>query len=467
MKIIKFEAENIKGLRAVEITPDGSMVQITGRNGQGKSSILDAIKWALEGKSAIDPKPIRDGETEARVSLDLGDIVVKRKFKIVEDKEYTTSVVVESADGARYQSPQVMLDKLMDAISFDPLEFCNLPAKAQYDQLSAMAGIDLADDEAAIAADFDARTVANREAKDKRSAADEIKFEILPPDERVSVADLMSKLAMGSKSNLEIDELAAQRETQAVKADQWDHRAEDVLAEILDKKQRITRIKGEITLSKAIVKNATEEAGRLRVLLKATADLPVKFDAAPVHDEISGAEALNSAFDAKERKGALLVAAEAQNEKSLALSDAIDAKRAAIKIRIEKADMPVDGLGLENGTVTLDGIPIEQISDAQKLDLSTAIAMKANAKLRVIRIKNGSLLDEDRLAKMAELAETEDYQIWIERVDSSGKVGIVIEDGMIKGDSGLVGITGAPGAAGDDGDPIRPRDSTWSEGGWR
>ena len=62
MKILKLTAENIKKLKVVEITPQGNVVQITGRNGSGKSSTLDAIWWALAGKEAIQGKPIREGE---------------------------------------------------------------------------------------------------------------------------------------------------------------------------------------------------------------------------------------------------------------------------------------------------------------------------------------------------------------------------------------------------------------------
>jgi len=52
MKIVKLTAENVKRLRAVEITPDGNTVVISGRNGQGKTSVLDSIWFALGGGPA-------------------------------------------------------------------------------------------------------------------------------------------------------------------------------------------------------------------------------------------------------------------------------------------------------------------------------------------------------------------------------------------------------------------------------
>ena len=81
----------------------------------------------------------------------------------------------------------------------------------------------------------------------------------------------------------------------------------------------------------------------------------------------------------------------------------------------------------------LDGVPFNQASDAQQLQVSVAMAMAASPTLRLIRIRDGSLLDDDSMKLLAKMADAKGYQIWIERVDSSGKVGFVIEDGSLKG----------------------------------
>jgi hypothetical protein len=81
--------------------------------------------------------------------------------------------------------------------------------------------------------------------------------------------------------------------------------------------------------------------------------------------------------------------------------------------------------------VTYRGLPFDQASSAEQLRVSVAIAMAAHPKLRVLRIKDGSLLDERSLAMLEEMAEAADYQVWVERVDTSGAVGIVMEDGAI------------------------------------
>ncbi|MGI9420342.1 MAG: hypothetical protein ACR2RA_21165, partial [Geminicoccaceae bacterium] len=72
---------------------------------------------------------------------------------------------------------------------------------------------------------------------------------------------------------------------------------------------------------------------------------------------------------------------------------------------IEAVKMPIDGLGLGDGVVTLNGIPFDQVSTAEQMRTSVALAMAANPTLKVIRIKDGSLLDDDSLAMIAGMAD--------------------------------------------------------------
>lgn len=102
LKIVKLGAENVKRLKAVEIIPAGNTVTISGKNDQGKTSILDAIEYALGGSKAICEEPIRKGQAKARIVCDLGEIVVERKFNAasgdstltVRGKKYKPATVV-------------------------------------------------------------------------------------------------------------------------------------------------------------------------------------------------------------------------------------------------------------------------------------------------------------------------------------------------------------------------------------
>ena len=109
--------------------------------------------------------------------------------------------------------------------------------------------------------------------------------------------------------------------------------------------------------------------------------------------------------------------------------EALDAQRAAALV---KAVFPIPGLSLGEDCVLYQGLPFEQLSSSEQLRISTAIAMAANPDLRLILIRDGSLLDSKSLEIIHDLATTHDYQVWCERVDESGKIGIVIEAGEVK-----------------------------------
>ena len=175
MKIINLQAENIKRIIAVEITPLGNVVEINGNNESGKTSLLDSIWWALAGTRSHQPMPVRDGQKEARITLDLGDIIIKREFKVDENKHVTTRLLVEREDGARFPSPQKMLDDLLDSLAFDPLAFAKMSAKEQYKVLTAFVpDVDFDSETMAQKSDYDHRRECNRDEKNNRAAADQI-----------------------------------------------------------------------------------------------------------------------------------------------------------------------------------------------------------------------------------------------------------------------------------------------------
>jgi len=92
--------------------------------------------------------------------------------------------------------------------------------------------------------------------------------------------------------------------------------------------------------------------------------------------------------------------------------------------------MPIEGLGINETSVTYEGIPMSQINEASKLKVGVAISMALNPELKVIRLK-GNDLDSDSLKTVADMVKEKDFQIWIEKVDETGEIGFVIEDGMV------------------------------------
>jgi hypothetical protein len=430
MKIISFQAENYKKLRAIEITPDGNLVQITGRNGQGKSSTLDAIWSALGGAGAVPKKPIRNGEKTARVRLDLGDIKVLRTFTATEDGEFTTKLTVESADGASYPSPQRLLDSLMGSLSFDPLAFSRMDAKEQFDALRKFVpDIDFDAIDRAQLGDYQRRTDVNRRLKDAKASADNIKVSDNAPVDVIDESALVAKLKEAGDHNTDITTRRANRKTMADQIVTRQTGCDDIRSQIIDLEEQLKQ-KTEL-LERTL---ASIEASRQK--LADAPELPALIDTAAVAAELNTARANNqrhAEWSADNKKRAELRALAKQLEtESTALTASMDKRLKDKQAAISAAQLPISGISFGEGSVLLNGVPFDQGSDAEKLRASVEMAMAANPKLRVIRIRDGSLLDEDGLKLVAEMADARDCQVWLERVDGSGQVGIVLENGSIK-----------------------------------
>ena len=107
--------------------------------------------------------------------------------------------------------------------------------------------------------------------------------------------------------------------------------------------------------------------------------------------------------------------------------DRIDSEKARA---IRDAKYPIEGLGFDVNGVTLNGIPFSQSSSAQQLKVSVAIGLALNPSLRVLLIRDGSLLDEKSLAMLGQMAEKAGAQVWVERVGVDDHTSVVIEDGQ-------------------------------------
>jgi DNA repair exonuclease SbcCD ATPase subunit len=183
----------------------------------------------------------------------------------------------------------------------------------------------------------------------------------------------------------------------------------------------------------AEAEKACDEAEAIADQLRDAGPLPDPTDLSALRAELDEARRINAHLQEKQRRASIEFEAEQLEAKSKALTAAID-KRAEERLEaIGKAKMPVDGLSFGDGVVTFNSLPLEQASDAEQLMISTAIAAALNPKLRVLRIRDGSLLDDDAMERLATFATERDFQIWIERVDGSGTVGIVMEDGHVRG----------------------------------
>lgn len=425
LKIVSLVAENVKKLTAIHIKPDGNVVQITGRNGSGKTSTLNSIWWALAGAGNVQATPIRKGQDRAVIKLDLGEVIVTRTFKKREDGSAGTTITVENAEGAQFPSPQRMLDSLLGSLTFDPLAFARAKPKEQFDALKRFVpDIDFTNLEGLNRADFDKRTAVNRQAKDLAAQASAIAIPESVPGEKLDEEALIKEIGEVGEFNATIDRRAENRVTTAndAAALQLNARTDRDRADGLRKQAAELDARAEGNEAKAaelIEKLATAEP------------LPPKKDAAEVKARLDFAKATNAVIARVAHRAKLLADADTSRKEAEEITARMEARDQAKRDAIAAAKLPVDGLGFGDDAITLNGLPFDQASDAEQLRTSIAVAMAANPKLRVVLVRDASLLDEDGMKLVAEMADAHDCQVWCESVDSTGKVGIVLEDGHV------------------------------------
>lgn len=395
MKIIELRAENVKRLKAVHITPDGTLQVVGGRNAQGKSSVLDAIWLALGGGKAgkATTLPIRDGEDHASVTLDLGELVITRTWT-----GSNTALKVTSAEGASFSSPQKMLDALVGQLTFDPLEFTRLSAKDQRDALIGLVDlpIDLDDLDRQRAGLFADRTAVGQEGK----RIGDVKVDPDLPESETSMSDALAVLR-------EAEQKAGEAERQKVNLSEALESAERLRAELAE-------VESYIKAQKAVVESLGSAP-----------------DPAPLAARLETLEEENQRIRANNTERARATEKEQLREKYAGLTQAIDSLDTAKRDALASAEFPVDGLGFDESGVTYQGVPFSQASSAEQIRVSLAMAMAANPKLRVIRILDGSLLDDEAMTAIREQVAERDFQLWIERVGNADEGAVIIEDGSI------------------------------------
>lgn len=406
MKIVELQAENVKRLKAVDITPDEHLQIIGGRNAQGKSSVLDAVALALTGKDArkLNPRPLRDGESKGKVSLDLGDYVVTRTFTA---NGGGTLTVTAGQSKAKFPSPQKVLDDLMGRLSFDPQEFIGLSAKEQASSLLELVElpIDLEATDAQIRELSEQRLVDGRTLKALGAPLD---VEDGVPDAEQSATVILNLIQAARDRNREIQDATATRDACS--------------ARIVDIAHRIQKLQHELEVEQEDEKKSSE---RVKFL-----GLPK--DTTELEAQLSTIEDTNARVrknrEAESHNLQITVAQETYDADSERINDLRESKDKALT----EAKFPIDGLGFDESGVTYKGVPFQQASSMEQLRVSMAIAMASNPKLKVIRIKDGSLLDDDALAYVAQVAEEQDFQVLMERVGDKDPGAIIIEDGQVK-----------------------------------
>jgi len=411
--IIEISVTNFMRIVGVHITPYGKDIVVVGKNAQGKTSILEALRWALAGKDATKNKqPIRIGEEFAEVILKLDDMTISKYISI----DGKPQLKIKSNEGAYFPSPAAMLKKLVGELAYNPTDFMALHPKKQVEVLLSMIDTgeeSIPDLDAQREEAYGLRTIINKDAKKYENLRNNCGYIPMDtPTEEISIAGLSQELT---------DALAIEEQ----------HRIDIVTHElnngsIAAKKDEIKRLNNEIN---HIMKIDDE----LLLSMKNYEDP----DTSAIRDKINNAEGINKQVRlAKDRDNYANQMHKAQ-DRSTELTQEIEEIDKTKAYILEQANMPVDGLGFDENGITLNGVELARCSSTEQIKVAMGVyfgtAPQGPNAIKIVIIQDGSLLDEDSLEYVKKICAEKGYQPIIEKVSKeAGANEILIEAGEVK-----------------------------------
>lgn len=424
--------ENVKRVKLVTITPRAAagVVEIAGKNGEGKSSTLDALMYALRGKESIPAKPLRAGTTKGKATVELADKTGKKVLRITRSFTPTDShIAVERIGGGKVDKPQAFLDALAGAgLGFDPLAFMRQKPKDQVEQLLAL--VSLEEDPRELdkqrARIFAARTDVNRDITRLKGQLESLPAdEESVPDVEISVAMLAAEQARRAAVCREHDVVRA-----AVAEAVSDH--EDAARLVEDLEAQLAALSERLAGARA----AATRAGQLVAEAREKVDHLVDPDVDAITQQIAGAETTNAKVREKLKRRVVaedLVTKQRDAETMTRDIQRLDDRKTGL---LAAAKFPVPGLGFElvgnDYAVTFNGQPLEQASQSEQIRVGLAIAMALNPGVHVVLIRDGSLLDADARAIVDTMATEHGFHVLMEVVGDGDAGAFVLEDGGVR-----------------------------------
>lgn len=411
VKINQLKIENVKRVKAVKLEPTPTGLTIVGgKNNQGKTSVLDAIAWALGGNKYRPSQAQREGSVTPpylHVKLSNG-LIVERKGK-------NSDLKVIDPNGEK--AGQQLLDSFVEELAIDLPKFMNANNKEKANILLRIIGVgdklhELEQQEKEL---YNQRHTIGQIADQKSKFAKEMPYFPDAPKEPISASDLIQQ---------QQEILARNGENQR-------------------KRERAAQIQQEYNMQ-------TQEVERLRQLLK---EAEAKLAQLGQDLEIAQKDALDLVDESTEELERNIQQIDEINRKVRANLDKEKAEEDAAQYRIQYseltqkieeirqqkkellngADLPLEGLSVEDGELVYKGQKWDNMSGSDQLKVSTAIVRKLKPQCGFILIDKLEQMDLDTLNEFGQWLEQEGLQAIATRVSTGDECSIIIEDGYVAG----------------------------------
>ena len=399
MQITRLEISDFKRIETVALDVSGNVITIGGNNAQGKSSVLDAIWNCLAGKQRAIERPIRDGAKKASIEVTVADetgggYVITRNYTPTAS---TIKVTPLDNPAAKLAKPQAVLDAIIGKFAFDPLEFATQDKKAQLKTLLDLVELDfdLNALEAERAEAYEERTIVGRERKRAIGALETMGPRPSTEGDAISVSVLAAEL---QAANTVEQQLATRRKEFRDLQEQMD---------ALNARLENIRTEGEALVAR-------------QAALRSPKEIEADIEAA---EERNHAHARLAEWDAA-AEGAKR--AEGEWEALTAKIADLDAMKSE---GLARANFPITDLSFDTDGVLYRGVPFTQASAAEQIRVSVAMAIAMNPELKVICVKDATLLDPENQELLRQLAADHGFQLFLEMVGASKDWSLVLSEG--------------------------------------
>ena len=403
IKITNLELENIKRIKAVQLAPSESgLTVIGGNNGQGKTSVLDGIAWALGGDKFKPSQPQRDGSVippHLRVTLSNGLIVERRGDK--------SALKITDPNGGK--GGQQLLNEFISQLALDLPKFMQATSKEKAQTLLRIIGVGdkLAALEQQEQTAYNQRRAVGQTADQKQKYADELPSYPDGPAEEISISELIRQ---------QQDILARNGENQRLRNNR------DIC------EQELLRAQPAFDLAAEVLAKAQQDAETAR---KSAEDIQDE-STAEIEENIRNIDILNAKVRANRERDRAVAQAQESREQYGELTAKIEDIRAQKTALLDGADLPLPGLSVEDGELTYNGAKWDCMSGAEQLRVSTAIVRRLNPQCGFVLMDKLEQMDAATLAEFGAWLEQEGLQVIATRVSTGGECSVIIEDGYAK-----------------------------------
>lgn len=411
VKINTLELENIKRIRAIRMEPSqNGLTVIGGRNNQGKTSVLDAIAWALGGNKFRPSQAQREGSLvppHLKIQLSNG-LVVERKGKNSD---------LKVTDPAGNRSGQQLLDEFIEQLALDLPKFLNASDQEKAEILLQIIGVkdQLEELERKETQLYNQRHTIGQMADQKAKYAKELPQWHDVPEDPISASELI-------RQQQEI--LARNGENQRKRA-----RAAQLEQQVQTMQERVNSLARQLQEASEQCATAMRD---LETAQKSAQDLQDE-STAQLEQNIRDIEALNVKIRANLDKEKAEDDARQYRDQYDSLSQEINKVRATRMDLLNNASLPLPGLSVENHELTYNGQRWDNMSGSDQLRVATAIVRRLNPKCGFVLLDKLEQMDVETMKEFGEWLEQEGLQAIATRVSTGDECSIIIEDGYEKG----------------------------------